>query len=353
MGKKKSTSKKTNKKMIKTKYPGIYYWPCKDGSRSYHLRIAIDGMQTWQSAGPSLANAQDLWRRFKIGLADDKFGIVRPRKKSFESVAIDYFEKHYKVKCKERNWPRVESIIKKLINYFGNMYLHKITSWTVSNYINRRKSDGLSPGAVNLELDYLKSILNRAVEWGYLKAIPKFKRLPVAERRARILSEDEIEYILEHVSEDHRDAIQLALDTGMRLGELYRLMPENVDLRDDWIHIEDTKNLRPRSVPLTPRSKEILQRRFLIHGGRLFNQRSVGRLSYKFGRERKKLKVIASFRFHDFRHTFITKLIQKNIDPYTVMELAGHSKLEMVTRYLHTDDKMKKAAIASLEIELE
>jgi len=35
------------------------------------------------------------------------------------------------------------------------------------------------------------------------------------------------------------------------------------------------------------------------------------------------------------------------------MELAGHSKLEMVTRYLHTDDKMKKAAIASLEIELE
>ena len=354
MSETKNKSKKSKKRMVKTKHPGIYYWPCKDGSRSYHLRITVDGMQTWTSAGPSLSNAQDLWRRHKIGLTDDKFGIVRPRKKTFKSIATDYFEKHYKTISKERNWPRVESIIKMLNNYFGNMHLHKISSWTISNYINRRKREGVRSGSVNLELDYLRAILNKAVEWGYLKSIPKFKRLPVAERRARDLSESEIEYILERISGDHKDALQIAAGTGCRLGELFRLRQANVDFKAGLIHLDDTKNLKPRSIPMTNVVRGIIQRRFQEHDGRIFKQKHLATVASKFAYERKKLTPdIEPWRFHDLRHTFVTRLIQKNIDPYTVMELAGHSRLEMVTRYSHTNDEIKKTAIAKLEIELE
>lgn len=37
------------------------------------------------------------------------------------------------------------------------------------------------------------------------------------------------------------------------------------------------------------------------------------------------------------------------MDPYTVMKLGGWSKLEMVTRYLHTDEGRERAAIATLD----
>ena len=202
---------------------------------------------------------------------------------------------------------------------------------------------------INLELDYLKAILNKAVDWEILGKAPKISILPVQEGRARILSDQELELVLGSASEPHRDAIILALDTGMRLGEIYRLRSENVDMRADMIHLSETKNLKARSVPMTSRAKKILRRRFRKNKGRLFKQRSVNQLSQKFSLERKRIEDVPPWRFHDLRHCFCTALLRKGVDPFTVMKLAGHSKIEMVTRYLHTDDDLKRAAIGKLE----
>ncbi len=336
--------------MKKTKHPGIYYRTNKDGSRTYYLRIKSRSQQTWLAVGRKITDAKELRNKIKVEQAEGKLGVIRPKKYTFRELADEYW-KYYTTKGTKRNWDRVRSLIKQLNSHFRNIEISNITPWTIEHYIRKRKEAGKKPKTINTELDYLRAILNKGAEWGMLHAVPKIKGLPLVERRARILSAEELEYILDNVSQDHRDAILIALDTGMRLGEILRLGPENLDLKNNLIKLDDTKSKKPRDIPLTARAKEIIERRLLKYKGKLFKYKSGNRMAGQFTYERQKLTEISPWRFHDLRHNFITKLIQEGIDPYTVMELAGHSKLEMVTRYLHTNEEKKREAIGKLEDE--
>lgn len=334
--------------MKKTKHTGIYYRLRRDGSKTFYLRLKIGGRQTWLAVGARITDAKELWNRFQVERAEGKLGVVRPKKIKFRELAAEYFE-HYKTRAKERNWGKVHSTIKQLDSYFGSMEISKITSWTVENYVRRRKDEGKAPGTINSELSYLSAILHKCVDWEVLEKAPKIKTLPIQGRRGRELSEHEIEYVLRNVSETHRDAINLILDTGMRLGEMFSLAIECVDMDKGIIYLDDTKSLRPREIPMTARAREILSKRFKEFEGRLFKEKSSNSLAANFSYERKNLTGIPPWRFHDLRHTFVTRLIQKGTDPYTVMELAGHHDLKMTTRYLHTNAQRKKEAIERLE----
>jgi integrase len=115
------------------------------------------------------------------------------------------------------------------------------------------------------------------------------------------------------------------------------------------VHIEDTKNGKPRDVPLSHRALEIIARRLLRNKGRMFDSGNENYISQRFTAERREIKGVEPFRFHDTRHTAATRLLQAGTDPRTVMEITGHSDLEMLMRYLHTDEQRKRAAIDAVE----
>lgn len=48
------------------------------------------------------------------------------------------------------------------------------------------------------------------------------------------------------------------------------------------------------------------------------------------------------------RHTFGTRLAESGADPFTIMELMGHSDLRMTARYIHATDRSKHSAVAKL-----
>jgi len=288
--------------------------------------------------------------KYWVDVAEGRVGLETKKQISFHELAAEYYE-YYKTKAKPRNWPRARSVLKQLNNFFRNIEIGKITIWTVENYIRTRK--GKAPGTINFELDFLRSALNRAVEWKFIKSAPKIGRLPVQERRARILTDQEIEFVLQYecFSTDHKEAIALCLDTGMRLAEMFYITAEDVDFEARTVYLDDTKSLKPRSIPLTPRAAGIIRRRLSEHKGRMFDERDPNRLGYKFTMERKDLYKYHHFtpwRFHDLRHTFVTLLLRKGVDPYTIMEISGHSRLEMVTRYMHTTEDLKREAISKL-----
>lgn len=61
----------------------------------------------------------------------------------------------------------------------------------------------------------------------------------------------------------------------------------------------------------------------------------------------KKLK-LDNLRFHDIRHSFVTRLGDAGLDPFTIASLTGHSDLKMLQRYTHALEVNKRRAVQSL-----
>ena len=57
---------------------------------------------------------------------------------------------------------------------------------------------------------------------------------------------------------------------------------------------------------------------------------------------------ITDFRFHDFRHTAATRMLEKGADIRTVQEILGHSSVSVTERYIHTNANKKQSAIELL-----
>jgi integrase len=57
---------------------------------------------------------------------------------------------------------------------------------------------------------------------------------------------------------------------------------------------------------------------------------------------------IEGLRFHDLRHTFATRLVEKGVDIETVKELLGHYGISITQRYTHSSDERKKKAVGLL-----
>jgi site-specific recombinase XerD len=57
---------------------------------------------------------------------------------------------------------------------------------------------------------------------------------------------------------------------------------------------------------------------------------------------------LPALRFHDLRHTFATRILQRGADIKTVSELLGHADIATTTKYLHATDESKKKAVELL-----
>lgn len=132
-------------------------------------------------------------------------------------------------------------------------------------------------------------------------------------QRERILSKEEEERLLFACSSDVRSHIRpliiLALDTAMRRGELFRLRWWNIDFVNRWITIDatHTKTQRMRLAPLTARAeKELRKMRPYSRSERVFPFVDVKR-AFNGAKEEAGLSDV---RFHDLRHTGITRLVK-------------------------------------------
>ena len=145
--------------------------------------------------------------------------------------------------------------------------LDAITGDVVSRYAQyRQEVPKNSVVTVNGDLRTLRRIFSLAVEWGKLDRAPVIHALPQAKGRDRVVSfEDEAKYLAK-ASENLRDAAILAVDTGLRPNsELFPLRWSDVDLNARVLHVRHGKTASAqRSLPLTPRAAEVLQRRAII-----------------------------------------------------------------------------------------
>jgi len=273
-----------------------------------------------------------------------------------------------------------------------NEPLQSFNPFMVEGIRQRWKKDGGKPRSINRDIQRLQSVLSRAVEWGVLERHPLAGLKPLkadktgrvrfltaaeetslrkalssredARRKARIrfnswrvarnkkpLAERPAD-LVDHI----KPLVLLALNTGLRRGELLGLTWGAVNLASKQLTVtaETAKSGHTRRVPLNAEAFETLSAWHKRAG-------KPGTEAFVFpGEDGERMKRIdtaweslmkraglwikdktdpkkgrATFRLHDCRHHFASRLVQAGVDLYTVKELLGHSEITMTERYSH------------------
>jgi integrase len=322
-------------------------------SQDWYVSWYVGGRQFKKKIGPNkraatlFANDIELKR-----VRGELLGIREERKILFSDLAKKYLEWAKNRKAKHTVEDETSAITRFRVRFTG--FASKITRDEVESYLSDRlNNDGLGPCRHNKELKFLRQILGKAVEWGYCRrnVTDGIRRLKEPPGRIRYLTEEERGALVAACSPRLRHLVEIALETGLRKGELLSLRWDNVDLRNRMIRVEHSKNGDRRDVPMTERAYEILQalpRR--LDTPYLFatpDGKPQADLKKAWGNAVKR-SGIQNFTFHDLRHTFASYLVMGGADLRSVQTLLGHKDITMTTRYAHLSPAHLREAISVL-----
>ena len=252
----------------------------------------------------------------------------------------------------------------------------------------RWKKEGKQPRTINRDMQRIQSVLSRAVEWGVLDRHPlkglkpmKFDktgrvrflsageeaglREALATREDRLRGERirfntwRIERHLDPLPEregellDHlKPMVLLALNTGLRRGELFSLKWADVDLAAQMLTVRasSSKSGQTRRIPLNVEAFAVLsawQKRLNNTAGYVFPGAESARLTNinKSWGGVVKLAKLSGFNFHDLRHTFASRLVQGGVDLNTARTLLGHSEIGTTLIYAHLAPENLRSAL--------
>jgi len=336
---------------------------------TYYLQFMCDGKRIIEAVDDNIRNAQAM---LGIRLKEVKEGryFDKPKGKQlfFKELTRRYLDevegKVGTAQLKPKTCQRYKTSIKMLNERFGEKRVKDIGFEQVENYRKERLGDSVSPATVNRDITLLKAIMNWAVKKGLLNENPvrQVKKMEETGERRPELSGDDEERLIEACPNWLKPVVIIAIYTGMRMGEILSLRWKDVDLKKGSIAIrgETTKTRKGRSIPMTARVREIVEALPRgLHGDMpLFpsgkgHERRVGKVSGKFGEVIKKLKgqfggIWEDFRFHDLRHVFATRLIERGVNIRVIQGLLGHKTLAMIIRYGDVTAEAKRQAIQQL-----
>lgn len=265
----------------------------------------------------------------------------KPRR-SFEEAADKFIREHLTT-LRPRAAERYGTSLKHLAEHFGGKGLHQIGSAELSAFETWRRTAGVRPGTIRRDLACLSSMLTSAIDWEWIEdagnPVPAYLRrrakrgLKEAAPRTRYLDVAEERLLLQAATPGPREAIILAIDTGLRRDELFSLTWPQVDLVRGTITTTTlTKNGRARKVPCPSRSAQILAQtpRYMDTSYVIVNPETRTRYwqmnkGFKRAVERAELK---DLRWHDLRRTAGCRWLQR--DGKTMAEvslLLGHSSV--------------------------
>jgi integrase len=169
----------------------------------------------------------------------------------------------------------------------------------------------------------------------------------------RVVTPEEEEKLLRDASPYVQDIIRFALNTGLRIGEIFGLQWANVDLERDILNVFAPKTQKSKAVPINGEARKVLEYRALGRRNEfVFYNPETGApfvdLKAGFGLACRK-SGIEGVTWHTLRHTFASRLVGRGVDIVTVQQLLGHSTITVTMRYTHTNLDSKRAAVARLE----
>jgi integrase len=230
-----------------------------------------------------------------------------------------------------------------LKEHFGDWDAHTIRNQHVAQWRDKRLSDGKAGSTVVKELNSLSHLLDTATkDWGYSlpsNPVKQVRKPKQARGRDRRITTDELKALQ---GSKIGPIVVLAVETGMRLGELLSLEWRLIDFEQRTATLPLTKNGEKRIVPLSPVALQTLTT-MQRNGERVFNQWKAAD-SFENAWKRTLLRLrkdstdptyLTDIRFHDLRHEAASRLFEKGLNMMEVASVTGHKTLAMLKRYTH------------------
>lgn len=328
----------------------------------YWVAWQAEGRRRRKRAGGDLRVAGELLKGIEGNVVKkEALGIIDDTKRSF----ADFVDKEWGPRClphmSEKCAERWRGILEHHLKPFFAGPLRFISVPRVERYVTERAHAGAAAATTHQEVRVLQHVLRRAVSWEFLGKNPlvdaqgasKLKPIKVPRGRTRFLSHDEIAKLLAEAKRSRSPLVRpfliVALNTGMRRGEILSLTRKSIDWEKRTAFLQHTKNGESRMVHLNAEAFAALKSLSVRIDGKLFPftdentiSRDVRRVFQRAG--------IKDVRLHDMRHTFASHHAMAGVNQRGLMDLLGHKDTRMTARYSHLSDDFLREAVDSLNL---
>lgn len=243
-----------------------------------------------------------------------------------------------------------------LLPCFADVPVLRLTKSLAEEFRKARRAanPAIKDATINRDLSVLRHILYWAVDEQLIAANPLARMRMARERRTRrqVLSIAEEDALLAEATGHLRTMTIMALDTGMRRGEITSQRWDDVDFSRKLLSVTRSKTPEgeAREIPLTARLYNLLVRTEPKTGLVVTYKTQPIRIVKRSWQTALKNAHVRHIRFHDLRHTFNTRLMEAGVLQEIRMALMGHSSGSKVHAiYTHIELPSKRKAIRQLE----
>ena len=327
----------------------FYYWSPLTKKKGYikigcHGNITVDfARNAAKKLAAMVASGVDPKKEKEDKLLEEKKSIL------FSDFFEVFTHKHILVAYKDKGKNNMGYAKLYILPYFGKKRLDEISPQDIRNFL-----DSLAhiTTTANRCFALLSIAFKKAEVWGYLPlrsnpctGVNKYKE----NKKQRFLSDAELkrleDALIKQLEEEPTSyctvkAIFMILYTGCRVSEILNLKWENVHLRDQYIHLPDTKTgegarpLNQKAIELlssmTPKEGNPYVFYGKIPGKQMANIKTAWRTILKRAN-------IKDFRIHDLRHSFASFALKKGVPLVHVSKLLGHRNIATTMRYAHLE----------------
>jgi integrase len=259
-----------------------------------------------------------------------------------------------------------------LVPELGSLLLCDISAEVIARYQAKRKVESASARTLNKELQVLRQILKRHKMWANLQGDVKFER--ESEGIGKALSREDETSLLAGCESNQllHTVVTLAVNTALRKNEIRTLQWSQIDFfrKELVVGKSKTEGSSGRLLPLNPlafaslikwagRFPESKPEHYVFPAceaagierehpdmERVDPSKPIKswRSAWRAALKRTGLKL----RFHDLRHTCITKVAETTASDQTIMAIAGHVSHKMMEHYSHIRMEAKRVALDAI-----
>lgn len=334
----------------------------KDGTK-YREKIYIGGKEFKSPVFDRKSDAT-AWKSVKLAekrqfLATGILPVMKPviEEMKFKDFAKWWLETKVAAHSTVRTVERYEMNLRTHINpMVGDVLLTQITREHIDRLIAYLRETKHNPVGTNLIVGVFKQVMSEAFKLKKVSEYPfeGYGKVKEPNRPDSYMSKEEIEKFLTINKDDsHYWLYVVAMNTGMRRGELAGLLWDRVNFETGFIQISrlrDRNGLADRTktrnsqrrIPMSEIVRHALMELknrnlhpeyvFCTAYGKPFDE---GHAYWYFQRAQKKAGLKVRYRFHDLRHTFASHYVMNGGSLYDLQKLLGHARFDETQRYAH------------------